>query len=55
MYLWPMKKDTKPDYEKAENIYKMAIGMELEDESDLIDRLKELKIKREKAEKSEKK
>jgi len=26
----------------------MAMGMELEDESDLIDRLKELKTKREK-------
>ena len=48
MYLLPMKKDTKPDYEKAEKIYNMAIGLELEDESDLIDRLKELKIKREK-------
>ena len=46
MYLWPMKKDTKPDYEKAENIYKMTMGMELGDESDLIDRLEELKIKR---------
>jgi hypothetical protein len=37
-------------FDIAENIYKMAIGMELEDESDLIDRLKELKIKREKNE-----
>ena len=49
MYFWSMKKDTKPDYEKAERIYKMAIGMELEGESDLIDRLKELIIKREKS------
>jgi tetratricopeptide (TPR) repeat protein len=47
MYLWPLKKNTKPDYEKAEKIYNMALGKELEGESDLIDRLKELKIQRE--------
>ena len=48
MYAWPLKKDLTPDYEKAENIYNMALGKELEGESDLIDRLKEVKIKREK-------
>jgi len=46
MYLWPRKGDTKPDFGKAEEIYKMAIGMELEGESNLLDRLKELKIER---------
>jgi tetratricopeptide (TPR) repeat protein len=48
MYAWPLKKDITPDYEKAENIYNLAINMELEDKSDLIDRLKELKIERDK-------
>lgn len=43
-----IQKDAKPDYEKAERIYKMAVGMELRDESELIERLKELKTKREK-------
>lgn len=42
MYFWPMKKDNKPDYERAEQIYKMALGMDMEGEEDLIDRLNEL-------------
>ena len=48
MYLWPMKKDVKPDYGKAEQIYKMALGKDIEGEKDLIDRLDELKNEREK-------
>ena len=49
MYLWPMKKDIKPDYERAEQIYKMALGMDMEGEGDLIHRLNELKTAREKS------
>ena len=48
MYLWPMKKSIKPDYEKAEKIYKMPLVMDLEGKADLIDRLYELKTEREK-------
>jgi tetratricopeptide (TPR) repeat protein len=48
MYFWPMKKDIKPDYERAEQIYKMALDMDMEGEEDLIDRLNELKKEREK-------
>ena len=48
MYLWPTKKDIKPDYERAEQIYKMALDMDMEGEEDLIDRLNELKKEREK-------
>ena len=48
MYLWPMKKDVKPDYGKAEQIYKMALGKDIEGEKDLINRLDELKNEREK-------
>lgn len=47
MYLWPMNKDIKPDYERAEQIYQMALGKGIEGEEDLIDRLKELKNERE--------
>ncbi len=48
MYLWSMKKDTKPDYKRAEQIYKMALGKDMEGEKYLVDRLNELKREREK-------
>ncbi|VTR67009.1 SEC-C motif domain protein (fragment) [Desulfosarcina cetonica] len=48
MYLWPMEKDIKPDYNKAEQIYKMAVGKGIEGENHLNDRLNELKKEREK-------
>jgi len=44
---WPMNKDIILDYDRAEEIYKMALGMGLEDEEDLIDRLNDLKQRRE--------
>ena len=46
MYLWPMNEQDPPDYEKAEKIYKMALGKGLEDEKDLRERLDELGKKR---------
>ena len=46
MYLWSMKNDIKPNYERAEQIYKMALGKDIEGEKDLIDRLNELKKER---------
>lgn len=45
-YLWPMKKDYNPDYGRAEQIYKMALDMNIEGKKDLIDRLNELEKKR---------
>jgi len=48
MYLWPRKEDIDPDYEKAEKIYKMALGMDLEEETHLIARIEESRTKREK-------
>jgi len=47
MYFWPMRKNIKPDYDRAEQIYKMALGKGLEGENDLIDRLNELKREKE--------
>ncbi len=47
MYLWPRNKDIKPDYERAEQIYQMALGKGIEGEEDLIDRLNELTNERE--------
>lgn len=47
MYLWPMKKISKPDLEKAEQIYKMAMGKGMKEEDVLLDRLKEIKNIRE--------
>lgn len=47
MYLWPMGKNIKPDYDRAEKIYKMALDKGIEGENDLIDRLNELKKERE--------
>jgi hypothetical protein len=41
-----MNKDIKPDYERAEQIYRMALGKGIEGEKDLIDRLNELKSER---------
>ena len=46
MYLWPMNKKYNPDYERAEQIYKMALEMNIEGKKDLIDRLNELEKKR---------
>lgn len=46
--IWIMNNNIDPDYDKAEKIYKMALGMGLEDEGDLIDRLEGLKSEREK-------
>lgn len=43
MYFLGMKKIHEPDYEKAEKIYSMALGKNIEDEQDLIDRLEDLK------------
>ena len=48
MYFWPMNKDIEPDFERAEQIYKMALDMDMEGEENLIDRLNELKKEREK-------
>lgn len=48
MYLWSMKNDIKPDYERAEQIYKMALGKDIEGEKALIDRLNALKKERDK-------
>ena len=49
MYLWPEKKDVKPDYERAEQIYNMALGKDLDGEKYLTDRLNDLKKEREKS------
>jgi len=50
MYLWPMKNISKPDLEKAEQLYEMALGKGLEEEEFLLERLKEIKsIREEKA------
>ena len=46
MYLWPIKKDIKPDYKRAEQIYKMALNKNIEGEKDLIERLNELEKER---------
>ncbi len=41
MYLRPLGKDTPPDIEKAEKIYRTALGQGLDDEDVLLDRLDE--------------
>jgi tetratricopeptide (TPR) repeat protein len=46
MYLWPLKKNYDPDYERAEQIYKMALDMNIDGKKDLIDRLNEVEKKR---------
>jgi tetratricopeptide (TPR) repeat protein len=46
MYLWSVKKNYDPDYERAEQIYKMALDMNLDGKNVLIDRLDELEKKR---------
>jgi len=46
MYLWPIKKDIKPDYKRAEQIYKMALNKNIEGEKNLIERLNELEKER---------
>lgn len=51
MYFWPIRKGMKPDYERAEQIYNMALGKNLEYEGDVIDRLDKLKKERDKRDK----
>jgi hypothetical protein len=41
-----MNNDFRPDYEKAEEIYRRALGKGIEGEENLIDRLNELKVER---------
>jgi hypothetical protein len=54
MYLWPMNDQDSPDYEKAEKIYKMALGKGLEDEEGLEERLHEVKEAKKEGKKEEK-
>ncbi len=48
MYLWPIKEEVNPNYEKAEQIYRMALGINIGEEGYLIDRLNELEKEKEK-------
>lgn len=43
MYVLPPRKNYDPDYERAEQIYKMALDLNIDGKKDLIDRLERLK------------
>ncbi|MCF6335581.1 MAG: SEC-C domain-containing protein [Spirochaetales bacterium] len=46
MYFSPLQKDIKPNYDKAEQIYKMGLGRNIKEEAVLIDRLDKLREER---------
>ena len=48
MYFLCMNKNQKPDYKKAQEIYNLALGKDLKDESDLVERLEDLKNQKDK-------
>ena len=49
MYSMPLNGDAKPDFEKAEKIYSMALGKDLEEEEYLLERIADLKKEKEKS------
>ncbi|MCI5191875.1 MAG: hypothetical protein D3915_01940 [Candidatus Electrothrix sp. AU1_5] len=49
MYMWPLCKNNSPDIEKAEQIYRIALGLGLNDESVLLERLEKCKEYKEKS------
>ena len=46
MYLWPPRKDVRPDYERAEQIYRMALSRDLPDEDEVMERIEAVQKER---------